>query len=309
MIELIQFPWSPFCLVQRRILEFSGVRFKITNLKLTGDRSPVWKLTKERYYAVPVIRDGRNVVFETGEESQVIGKYLDQKLKLGLFPAELEGEQAILWRYIENEIEGLTFRLNDAYFRENVSKPDQLAYIRHKERKFGRGCLDQWRTGHKQLQAQLAERLLPFEQMLGHRPFLLGARPRFVDFDLLGMLDNFLYSGRYRLPARHSQIRHWVPPAGIRQAFSIRNVKNYILDTNVLLHDPNSLLNFQDNNVLIPIEVIEEIDRFKRESTELGQNARTVSRMLDGFRGEGSLSAGVKLPTGGKLRIPVRKRA
>jgi len=86
-------------------------------------------------------------------------------------------------------------------------------------------------------------------------------------------------------------------------------VKNYILDTNVLLHDPNSLLNFEDNNVLLPIEVIEEIDRFKRESTELGQNARTVSRMLDGFRGEGSLSAGVKLPNGGKLRIAVPKKA
>jgi PhoH-like ATPase len=98
-------------------------------------------------------------------------------------------------------------------------------------------------------------------------------------------------------------------PDGIRQAFSIRNVKNYILDTNVLLHDPNSLLNFQENNVLLPIEVIEEIDRFKRESTELGQNARTVSRMLDGFRGEGSLSAGVKLPNGGKLRITVQKES
>ena len=85
-------------------------------------------------------------------------------------------------------------------------------------------------------------------------------------------------------------------------------MKNYILDTNVLLHDPHSLLCFEENNVLIPIEVIEEIDRFKRESTELGQNARAVSRMLDGYRGEGSLSAGVKLPTGGKLRIPVQKK-
>jgi PhoH-like ATPase len=84
-------------------------------------------------------------------------------------------------------------------------------------------------------------------------------------------------------------------------------VKNYILDTNVLLHDPNSLLNFADNNVLIPIEVIEEIDRFKRESTELGRNARTVSRMLDGFRGDGSLSEGVKLPNDGKLRIGFQK--
>ena len=59
--------------------------------------------------------------------------------------------------------------------------------------------------------------------------------------------------------------------------------------------------------MLVPIEVIEEIDRFKRESTELGRNARTVSRMLDGFRGEGSLSEGVDLPNGGKLKIGFQK--
>jgi PhoH-like ATPase len=80
-------------------------------------------------------------------------------------------------------------------------------------------------------------------------------------------------------------------------------VKNYILDTNVILHDPNSLLNFQDNNVFVPIEVIEEIDRFKREATERGQNARTFSRMLDGFRIQGQLSRGVELTTGGRLKV------
>ena len=85
-------------------------------------------------------------------------------------------------------------------------------------------------------------------------------------------------------------------------------MKNYIIDTNVLLHDPDSLLNFAENNVLIPIEVIEEIDRFKRESSELGQNARTVSRMLDGYRGQGSLSEGVKLPNGGRLKIAFQKK-
>jgi PhoH-like ATPase len=84
-------------------------------------------------------------------------------------------------------------------------------------------------------------------------------------------------------------------------------VKNYILDTNVLLHDPNSILNFEDNHVLIPIEVIEEIDRFKRDSTERGQNARAVSRMLDKLRASGSLSEGVKLENGGKLRIIFRE--
>lgn len=80
-------------------------------------------------------------------------------------------------------------------------------------------------------------------------------------------------------------------------------VKNYILDTNVLLHDPHSLVSFQENQVLIPIEVIEEIDRFKRESSELGQNARAVSRQLDALRAQGHLSDGVPLPNGGSLRI------
>lgn len=80
-------------------------------------------------------------------------------------------------------------------------------------------------------------------------------------------------------------------------------VKNYVLDTNVLLHDPNSIFNFKDNNVLIPIEVIEELDRFKRESSELGQNAREVSRTLDTLREKGKLNKGVELPNGGCLKI------
>jgi PhoH-like ATPase len=85
-------------------------------------------------------------------------------------------------------------------------------------------------------------------------------------------------------------------------------VKNYVLDTNVLLHDPSSILNFKHHNVLIPIEVIEEVDRFKRETSERGQNARAVSRMLDGLRSQGSLSDGVKLTNGGSLRIIFKKK-
>lgn len=80
-------------------------------------------------------------------------------------------------------------------------------------------------------------------------------------------------------------------------------VKNYILDTNVLLHDPDALKNFQENHVLLPIEVIEEIDKFKRETSERGQNARTVSRLLDQLRSRGSLADGVPLDHGGQLRI------
>jgi glutathione S-transferase len=208
MIELIQFPWSPFCIVQRRILEFAGVRFKITNIP-NGDRSLVWRLTRERYYGVPIIRDGRTVVFEIGEDSQVIAKYLDQKFKLGLFPAELEGMQSILWRFIEGEIEGPCFKLTDIHWQELVPKSDRLLFIRHKERKFGRGCLDQWHAQKTELLAQLEQRLIPFEEMLMSRPFLIDDRPRFVDFDLAGMLGDFLYTGHYQLPARHKEVVNW----------------------------------------------------------------------------------------------------
>jgi len=97
MIELIQIPWSPYCIVQRRVLEFAGVRFKIINIP-SQDRSLVWKLTKQRYYNVPIIRDGGNVLFEVCDDTQVIAKYLDEELQLGLFPASLEGVQSILWR-------------------------------------------------------------------------------------------------------------------------------------------------------------------------------------------------------------------
>lgn len=208
MIELIQFPWSPFCIVQRRILEFSGVKFKISNIP-NGDRSLVWRLSKHRYYGVPIIRDGKSVIFEVDDDSQVIAKYVDSKLRLGLFPWELEGVQSILWRYIENEIEGPAFRLNDIYWKDIVPPSDHLRFLRHKERKFGRGCIAHWKTGRKELLTQLEEKLMPFEEMLMYKPFLLDSRPRFVDFDLYGMLGNFLYSGHYRLPARHTRLKSW----------------------------------------------------------------------------------------------------
>jgi len=208
MIELIQVPCSAFCIVQRRILEFSGVPFKITNIP-NQDRSLVWKLTKQRYYGVPIIRDGKNVIFEINDDSQVIAKYLDAKLSLGLFPVKWRDIQSILWHYVENEIEGATFRLNDIYYRENVPPAEQLQFLRFKERKSGRGCIEQWRKDQKLWLNRLEASLVPFEQMLLHQPFLMDERPRFVDFDLFGMLENFLYSGHYQLPARHKQIKKW----------------------------------------------------------------------------------------------------
>ena len=82
--------------------------------------------------------------------------------------------------------------------------------------------------------------------------------------------------------------------------------KNYVLDTNVLLHDPRAIFKFEDNNVVIPIYCIEEVDQFKREGSERGRNARTICRILDELRDQGgSLASGVTLESGGHLRVAV----
>ena len=90
--------------------------------------------------------------------------------------------------------------------------------------------------------------------------------------------------------------------------------KLFILDTNVLLYDAQAIFKFQDNDVLICITVLEEIDKFKRDSTENGRNARQFSRYLDNFRKKGQLAQGVPMSKeGGKLIIDLaeeeRKKA
>src|SRR3954449_2390880 len=79
--------------------------------------------------------------------------------------------------------------------------------------------------------------------------------------------------------------------------------KAFILDTNVLLFDPQALYKFGSNDVIIPIVVIEEIDRFKREMSENGRHARLFSRLIDEMRADGELSKGVKLPNNGLLTV------
>ena len=101
---------------------------------------------------------------------------------------------------------------------------------------------------------------------------------------------------------------------------SLKEKKFFVLDTNVILHEPASLFGFGDHNVIIPIKVIDEADKFKRELNEKGKNARTFSRMLDAMRNFGNLAQGVPLQVaadslfpklnykvGGELKVWVRE--
>jgi len=208
MIELIQFPWSSFCLIQQRVLEYAGVSYKKVNIPIM-DRSLVWKLTRQRYYSVPILRDGKTIVFETDAWSQVIAKYIDAKFQLNLFPTSFRGVDRILWRFIEDNVEDACFKLTDIHWEKLVPKAERLAFLRHKERKFGRGCIDQWRAQESQLLEKLTEVLVPFECMLAERPYLLINRPHFIDFALWGMLAGLLWTGDHQLPSEHTALNEW----------------------------------------------------------------------------------------------------
>ncbi len=84
--------------------------------------------------------------------------------------------------------------------------------------------------------------------------------------------------------------------------------KIFVVDTNVILHDPTAILRFEDNEIVLPIAVIEELDRFKKQPEMTGRNAREVSRTLDNLRQQGHLTTGVKLSNGGTLRVALSDR-
>ncbi len=100
-----------------------------------------------------------------------------------------------------------------------------------------------------------------------------------------------------------NQIGHWIDN---KDSIPVPEGRCFLLDTNVLLHDADSLTSFQDNNVILTVEVLEELDNFKRGNDEKGRNARRVIRTIDSLRDGHPLSKGVELPGGGKLYITVK---
>ncbi len=84
--------------------------------------------------------------------------------------------------------------------------------------------------------------------------------------------------------------------------------KIFVLDTNVLIHNPHAMFSFDENRVAIPITVIEEVDNFKKGVDEKGRNARQIGRYLDGLREQGSLKEGVKTEKGGIIQVVLSRK-
>lgn len=85
--------------------------------------------------------------------------------------------------------------------------------------------------------------------------------------------------------------------------------KIYVLDTNVLLQDPHSIFSFEENEVVIPAVVLEEVDSKKRNLDEVGRNARQVSKLIDNLRQSGKLHEQIKLHNGGTIRIELNHKS
>lgn len=84
--------------------------------------------------------------------------------------------------------------------------------------------------------------------------------------------------------------------------------KFFVLDTSVLLHTPDSLFNFDENDIVIPVVVLDELDAFKRGTMEINRNARLVIKQLDALRQNGRLDKGIPLSSGGTISVDLNHR-
>lgn len=207
MITLIQFPWSPFCITIRRILERHQIPHRIRNIP-NHDRTLVIKATGGRAYSVPCIVDGKTAVADFTDFGQEVARYIDKKYRLNLFPADKEGLQAILAQSVENQLEDVSFRITDSYVIPKLPLIERTMVTRHKERKFGKGCVQQWTKDRAQLTRRFAALLAPLDNILATSPYLVSDRPLFVDYDLYGILGNYLFSKKTKLPAL-PHLRRW----------------------------------------------------------------------------------------------------
>ena len=209
-LTIYQMAYSPFCIPITAALQACGVAFETQEVP-NWDRSELLRLTDGAYYQVPVlVHDGR-VVTESSADSEDIAHYVDRHFAGGrLFPERFDGLQQIVIEFLSDDVEFQTFRLLDPYICDSITDPVARGlYLRHKERKFGRGCVEQWRRDAGSIRTE-ADRLLGrFETTLRHSPFLFGDAPVYSDFLLYGILGNLTYGGHHCLNPQHTSLARW----------------------------------------------------------------------------------------------------
>ena len=209
-LTVYQMPHSPYCIPITEALAALGVAFETIDITLLT-REEVIRASGGKYYQVPMLDHAGEIVMESSAESIDIARYIDREFASGhLFPPAIEAAHLPLVAQIENEFELAGFILMDPAYIDSLDDiVTRTMIIRHKERKFGPGCVEDWRERHDELFAHFIGLLAPCEMTLGEQPFLFGDTPVYADFALSGVLGNVTYQGYNSLPDSLQNISRW----------------------------------------------------------------------------------------------------
>lgn len=209
-LTIYEMAHSPYCIPITAALRACGAKYATREIP-NWDRSELLRLTGGAYYQVPVLEHDDRIVFETGADTLDVARYVDGHFAGGkLFPTRLEGLQAIVVGHIEDEIEGRTFKLVDIHYVPMIADVAQRGMVvRHKERRFGRGCLSQWAAHAAEIRAEADALLARFETTLRHSPFIFGDVPVYADFALFGILGNLTFRDWNQLNDQQTALAAW----------------------------------------------------------------------------------------------------
>jgi glutathione S-transferase len=210
-VVLYQMAHSPYAIPIRQALTACQVVHETRDVP-NWDRGEIIRLTEGAYYQIPLLLHEDHVVFETSTNSLDVASYVDKTWAGGrLFPESLAAPNLCLTEWIEDALEGCTFKLADIHYVQSID--DLVArtmVVRHKERKFGSGCVEQWRRDSSIIRSELDALLARCEPTLKHTPFLLGASPVYADFALFGVLGNLTHNGWNHLSQHQIALQNFV---------------------------------------------------------------------------------------------------
>ncbi len=211
MLKIYEMLHSPYCIPITMILKAAGQEYESIVIP-NWDRSAVMELTGGAYYQVPVLVHDEKIIYEANDSSLAVAHYVDEHFSdHDLFPGRISGIHEILIGNIESEIEGLGFKLCDIHYLPAIDDiTRRTAIIRHKERRFGRGCVDEWRREAATIRKELMTTLNRFKGPLTANRFLFGDEPAYADYALAGVIGNFTYPPENELDEDQDWLRDWL---------------------------------------------------------------------------------------------------
>lgn len=214
-VVLYSMPHSPYAIPVRQALIALGVDFELRDIP-NWDRSEVIRVTNGAYYQVPVVVHAGTAIYESTGDSLDVARYVDAAWGRGrLFPEQYSASNLCLTEWIEDAVEARTFKLADiCYIPQMEDIVARTMVVRHKERRFGRGCIEQWTRDAASIRSELDRLLQRCEITLRHYPFLLGPAPVYADFALFGVLGNLCHHGWNQLSSEQQGLKDFVGRLG-----------------------------------------------------------------------------------------------